>query len=75
MHRTIISKDDWRLRNGKLQLLCPKCFVWFTLDDRYFSVSEDGNVSDVAYHSCNSDYRDDDDGWVVAATLEEWTKI
>lgn len=58
----------WRRRfGGRIQLLCPKCYSWFTLG-KDFTIDSDGNVDSTVYHVCD----DDKTGWVVLPKLEPW---
>lgn len=66
------AQRNWRVRMRKVQLLCPKCFVWFTLDKKQFKIDADGNVNDVVYHVCDAGDDDDHDGWVVLPQLVGW---
>jgi hypothetical protein len=58
---------NWRRRFGRPQLLCPKCYQWFSLG-RDFKIDDQGNVDAVVYHVCD----DDASGWVVLPQLVGW---
>lgn len=69
------AQRNWRKRFGKVQLLCPRCFSWFTLGSD-FEIDSQGNVSDVVYHVCDGgEYEEDHEGWVVLPRLEGWGKL
>lgn len=59
----------WRRRLGRTQLMCPKCFSWFTLG-KDFKIDREGNVNSVVYHVCE----DDKNGWVVLPQLEGYNR-
>ena len=67
---------NWRVRHGKVQLLCPKCQRFFLLP-KDIKIDDNGYCSDSFYHMCqermiDGELYEDGDGWTALVHLVDW---